>query len=310
MKKKLIGVLLCSALLLAGCGNSNTDTASSEVSEASSVPVAAESEVTSVPETFVDAPTNEETTETAEDFSIFLTLADYKNRQIEADEDTVAEEGFTLNIDYVGTIDGVAFDGGTGNYDLLLGSGSFIDGFEDQLIGHKVGDVVDVVCTFPEDYGVEELNGKEAHFETTINAIYVQTIDEVFASIVDESEIISYPQDVVDKWTEDFKSMYQEYADEEGVSVEDYMESIGYTADMLDTNVKTFTQRELVAKAILKEEGITTDSDAYKEASENVPTQFGNITAETALSYGYTETQVEYLTLYQAALTVISQYAA
>ena len=81
------------------------------------------------------------------------------------------EDGDTINIDYVGSVDGVEFDGGNTQgmgTDLVIGSGSYIDDFEDQLIGAHPGDQVDVYVTFPEDYGVEELNGKEALFQVTV----------------------------------------------------------------------------------------------------------------------------------------------
>ncbi|MCD7883819.1 MAG: FKBP-type peptidyl-prolyl cis-trans isomerase [Lachnospiraceae bacterium] len=87
---------------------------------------------------------------------------------------TVAD-GDTVNIDYVGSIDGVEFSGGStdGNgTDLVIGSGSYIDDFEEQLIGYHPGDTVEVTVTFPEDYGVDDLNGQEALFEVTINGIY------------------------------------------------------------------------------------------------------------------------------------------
>ena len=80
-----------------------------------------------------------------------------------------------LHIDYTGTIDGEEFAGGStdgaGAY-LVVGSGSYIDDFEEQLIGAHPGDVVEVNVTFPEDYGNAELNGKEALFEVTVNGIY------------------------------------------------------------------------------------------------------------------------------------------
>ena len=88
--------------------------------------------------------------------------------------DRAAADGDTVNIDYVGRIDGVAFDGGDtkGNgADLTLGSGTYIDNFEEQIVGHKPGETFDVTVTFPEDYGNEDLNGKEAVFETTLNYI-------------------------------------------------------------------------------------------------------------------------------------------
>ena len=94
--------------------------------------------------------------------------------------DRAAQSGDTVNIDYSGAVDGVAFTGGTATgYDLTLGSHTFIDGFEDQIIGHNIGDVFDVTVTFPEGYGDSTdaegntitLSGKEAVFSVTLNAI-------------------------------------------------------------------------------------------------------------------------------------------
>ena len=89
-------------------------------------------------------------------------------------KDRAAADGDTVNIDYVGRIDGVAFDGGDtkgSGADLTLGSGTYIDNFEDQIVGHTPGETFDVTVTFPEDYGNEDLNGKEAVFKTTLNYI-------------------------------------------------------------------------------------------------------------------------------------------
>lgn len=88
--------------------------------------------------------------------------------------DRAAADGDTVNIDYVGSIDGVEFDGGSTNgqgTNLLLGSGSYIDDFEDQIVGHMPGDTFDVTVTFPDDYGSTDLAGKEAVFNTTLNYI-------------------------------------------------------------------------------------------------------------------------------------------
>lgn len=102
-----------------------------------------------------------------------------------------AEKGDTVTIDYKGTIDGKAFDGGSAeNYSLELGSNTFIPGFEDQLIGHEAGDDVDVVVTFPEDYGAKDLAGKEAHFATKIHEVkskQLPDLDDEFAKDVDDS---------------------------------------------------------------------------------------------------------------------------
>lgn len=86
--------------------------------------------------------------------------------------DRAAADGDTVNIDFAGSIDGVAFDGGTGSdYDLTLGSGTFIDGFEDQIVGHMPGETFDVNVTFPENYQASNLAGKDAVFSTTLNYI-------------------------------------------------------------------------------------------------------------------------------------------
>ena len=91
------------------------------------------------------------------------------------DSSLTVEDGDTVNIDYVGSINGVEFDGGNtqGNgTDLTIGSGRYIDDFEEQLIGAHPGDEVEVTVTFPDDYGNDELNGKEAVFDVTVNGIY------------------------------------------------------------------------------------------------------------------------------------------
>lgn len=97
------------------------------------------------------------------------------NISYSADSSLTVKDGDTVNIDYVGSIDGIEFDGGStqGNgTDLVIGSGKYIDDFEEQLIGSHPGDEVKVTVTFPEDYGNEELNGKEAVFDVTVNGIY------------------------------------------------------------------------------------------------------------------------------------------
>ena len=101
-----------------------------------------------------------------------------------------AAEGDTVVIDFVGSVDGVEFDGGKGdNFSLGLGSGQFIPGFEDQLVGQKAGETVDVVVTFPEDYQAADLAGKEAKFVTTIHEVKekeVPALDDELAKDIDE----------------------------------------------------------------------------------------------------------------------------
>ncbi len=107
-----------------------------------------------------------------------------------------AEEGDIANIDYSGTVDGVVFTGGTAEgYDLTLGSGTFIPGFEDQIVGHNIGDSFDVTVTFPDDYGdsTDEagntitLSGKEAVFRVTLNSLAVSVLPEATDAWVEEN---------------------------------------------------------------------------------------------------------------------------
>ena len=105
-------------------------------------------------------------------------------------KEEAAENGDTVVIDFVGSVDGVEFDGGKGdNFSLELGSGQFIPGFEDQLVGSKAGDEVEVNVTFPEDYQAEDLAGKDAVFATTVHEVKtkeVPELDDELAKDIDE----------------------------------------------------------------------------------------------------------------------------
>lgn len=102
--------------------------------------------------------------------------------------DRAAADGDSVNIDYVGTVDGVEFDGGSAEgYDLTLGSGTFIDGFEDQIVGHTPGETFDVNVTFPEDYQATDLAGKDAVFATTLNYISETVTPELTDDFVKEN---------------------------------------------------------------------------------------------------------------------------
>ena len=130
---------------------------------------------------------------------------------------SAAAKGDTVTIDYKGTVDGKAFDGGSAeDYSLELGSNTFIPGFEDQLIGHKAGDEVDVVVTFPEDYGAKDLAGKEAHFATKVHEVkskQLPKLDDEFAKDVDDS--VETLDDLKEKIKKDLKAQKEEAAQDE-----------------------------------------------------------------------------------------------
>ncbi len=135
-----------------------------------------------------------------------------KNKIIKNVEDREAVEGDTAVIDFEGFKDGVAFEGGKAdNYDLKLGSNSFIPGFEEQIIGKKVGDEFDVNVSFPEDYHVEDLKGAPVVFKVKVNGLKEEILPEVDDEFVmDISEF-----DTLDEYKADVRKKLQEKLDEQ-----------------------------------------------------------------------------------------------
>lgn len=201
MKKKLIFALtvLMAAGLMAGCGKKTEEKTPETGSTVSTTDTAAGTQQ-DVPNVFLKDV----------DVASYLTLqSDYKGLSLSADEkvevteqqildlalqaynttvtaeeggviNRAVAEGDTVNIDFEGKQDGVAFEGGTAaGYDLTIGSGSFIDGFEDGLIGVTPGETVDLNLSFPEDYRNTDLAGQEVVFTVTVNFIYPSSREEM-----------------------------------------------------------------------------------------------------------------------------------
>ena len=239
----------------------------------------------SIPEDEVNA------TEEEVDEEINSMLDGYK--ELSTDPDVEIADGDEVNIDFIGTVDGVEFDGGNSNgagYDLTIGSGSFIDDFEEQLIGHKAGENVTVEVTFPEDYGNEELNGKDASFAVTINGIMVppELTDEFVAEnlaeseevstaaeyrakiehnfyeehleeyltnyVVENSTVNSYPQ----KYLKSMKAV-NKYNDNMGDAIEDEIE---YEKELTE-RAKEDVKEAMVYQAIFESAGLSMDIAAY-----------------------------------------------
>ena len=126
---------------------------------------------TATPAPTEEAAETEEVTETPEVTEAADTTTTPEAPSYSTDTSLTVKDGDTVNIDYVGKIDGTAFDGGSTNgqgTDLVIGSGSYIDDFEDQLVGAHPGDEVEVTVTFPDDYSAADLAGKEAVFDVTV----------------------------------------------------------------------------------------------------------------------------------------------
>lgn len=210
MKKNLIALIAGAAalcMMTAGCGSQSTETTTAS---------AAATEAAAAATTAAAAAAQEEEQAWKKDDSSYLSGItasdyvelpdDYKHQSVEVakpddptDEeveqriqavlqsngaleevDRKVEEGDTVNIDYVGKIDGEEFAGGSGNYDLLIGSGAFIEGFEDGLIGAKKDETLDLNLKFPDDYPAEDVAGKDVVFTVTVNKISEYALSDDF----------------------------------------------------------------------------------------------------------------------------------
>ena len=230
MKKKAVALLLCVSMMMTlnACGKTNKDNTQGTETVAET-----ETEV---------IPSSADITYDAGDY---VSLGDYMNMEVTLDKDyqvtddmvknyvnnnvianypyyvesdkTVVENGDVANIDYEGLLDGEAFDGGTAqDYDLEIGSGSFIDGFEYGLIGAEVGKETDLNLTFPEDYGNSDLAGKEVVFKVTVNAIKEKQ-DITYDTLTDEyvtylSDKLGASYETVNDLTSDIRTYLEEQA--------------------------------------------------------------------------------------------------
>jgi len=166
MKKKIMTVLLAGMMILAaGCGSKEGKVTVGEYKGL---------QITGVTQEEVDAE--------------LASMQEYYTELVEVDR--AAAEGDTVNINFVGLKDGVPFEGGTDDSeagtDLKLGSNSFIDGFEEGLIGVVAGEKRDLNLSFPEDYGVDELNGQAVVFQVTVNAVKEEVVPELTDAFIAE----------------------------------------------------------------------------------------------------------------------------
>jgi len=206
----------------------------------------------------------------AKDVSKYVTLGEYKGVQVTIEEENLdrpVEVGDTVNIDYVGKKDDVAFEGGTAQgYDLGIGSGSFIDGFEDGLVGVMPGETVDLNLTFPEQYHSEELAGAEVVFTVTVNYIVSdapKAEDLVFEAVMNGAVFAEIPKEYIEKYTEIINANAANYASAYGVDVAT-MTMYMYGADAA-TVADAFAKQELVMQAIANAEGLNISDKELEE---------------------------------------------
>ena len=213
----------------------------------------------------------------------FITLSKYKEVTQIYPDDAVITEGVIANINFSGVIEGETEprDGMVGEgYDLKIGSNTFIPGFEENLIGATRGETLVFDCLFPEDYTNPDLAGKNTTWTVLVNLIKTDS-DEIFNSIVAESIITSYPQDIYNA-----------------------VEAIGaFEGEDLK---KAYTRRWLTAKAILYKENITPEDPAYQAIEDMILLSMGGYESEeAAVSAGYSSDLIHYYVEYYMACQVI-----
>lgn len=216
-----------------------------------------------------------------------------RNGRIISVEDRAVKDGDMTVIDFEGFVDGVAFDGGKGeDHPLTIGSGSFIPGFEEQLVGAELGKEVEVNVTFPEDYQAEDLAGKAAMFKCTVKEIKekeLPELDDEFASEVSEFETVDeYKEDVKKKLSEQkeaeakrkkedavieaiiadadmeipepmvdlqTRNMAEDYArrlSQQGLSLEQYFQFTGLTAEKFLEQMKPNALKRIQSRLVLE----------------------------------------------------------
>lgn len=324
MKKKtyLVILALCTAMAMTACGTSagqkeeTKSTAESQDTADEKDSKAADSAESDSDKESTGTVSGDTRLVSVDDVSKYVTIGQYKglslDKTVEAVTDDMvdgrikeelqnkAEEvtegsvqnGDVVTINYVGTKDGVAFDGGTANnYELTIGSGTFIDGFEDGIIGMKKGQTKDLDLTFPEEYSSEELAGQEVVFKVTLQSFkrapeltddwaakntdcktaeeYRKEIrttleDEAKTSaqntlretawntVLSASEVKEYPQDDLDTAKTEFKTLYENYAKQGDMTLEDFVKAQGISMDDFEEQSSQYAEYKVKQNLIVQ----------------------------------------------------------
>ena len=325
MKRKayLAALVMCMALAVNGCGsdkettNTETESTAAEQQTEETADTAEAEDTQTQTEPYTDS-TGATRLVSVENVEKYVTIADYKgitldnsvqevtdedvetriadnlkNSSVEVtDENATIQDGDTATINFVGTKDGEAFEGGTGNnYDLEIGSGTMIPGFEEGIVGMKKGETKDVPVTFPEDYRSTDLAGQDAVFQITVQSFKrppeltddwvaantdCKTIDEYKASIRTQleqeaqqqaesslrstawttvytnSEVVEYPEKDVEEAAKTFKSQAEAYAKQGNMELQDFVESQGVSMDDFEAQCQQYAQAKVKQDLIIQ----------------------------------------------------------
>ena len=245
-----------------------------------------------------------------------------RNSSYEEITDRAAKEGDTANIDYSGSVDGVKFEGGTSaGYDLVLGSHSFIPGFEEGVVGMTVGEEKDIEVTFPEEYHAKDLAGKKAVFAVKVNALKLKVLPELTDDLVkdgseyqtvqeleegikanlksskerqakmeDENKIIEkiteateveVPEILIEKQIDNMVQDMEYRMMYQGLKLDDYLKYAGTTREELRKNYRAGAERQVKSQLVVD---AIIDKEGFKAMQEEIDAKL----TETAEKSGKT----------------------
>lgn len=235
-------------------------------------------------------------------------VKNYADQYAETEEladDAVVENGNIVNLDFEGKIDGKTFDGGSAEaYELEIGSDSFIDGFEDGMLGMKKGEEKDLNLKFPEDYGDEKLNGKDVVFHVKVNSIskkiepsqqdmdkYRKELEDLYNSdfeesmktqawqmVQDNSELIQFRQKDLDDATAEIQKSLDEYLETNNIKFEDYLKDAEITEEENKKQIEYFaketTEEHYLLESMMEAEGLSFDDPEQAEKEKEIAEGF------------------------------------
>ena len=320
MKRKayLAALVMCMALAVNGCGDNKETTDTENTATEQQTEESEETEDTQEQAASYTDSTGATRLVSVDNVEKYVTIADYKgitldnsvqevtdeaveNRVAEnlkssaeavTDENATIQNGDTATINFVGTKDGEAFEGGTGNnYDLVIGSGSMIPGFEEGIVGMKKGETKDVPVTFPENYRNTELAGQDAVFQITVQSFKrppeltddwvaantdYKTVDEykanvrtqleqeaqeqadnslrstAWSTVYTNSEGVEYPEKDVEEAAKTFRNQAEAYAKQGNMELEDFVASQGVSMDDFEAQCQQYAQAKVKQDLIIQ----------------------------------------------------------
>lgn len=327
--KKAIALSLCLIVLLtilAGCGNKGRELYNVNLKKY----------VTLGEYKGIEVDTSSKEYKSNYDSVIKSDLEKYKEKATTG----VAENGDTVTIDYVGRKDGVAFDGGTASgYDLELGSGTFIPGFEEAIVGKEIGTKFTINVTFPKDYGSTDLAGKATTFDITLHSKYVlPELDDTFTKkigyasldaykeyakktavsyicfdkLTESSEIKNYPKKDINKYLEYMTKYYTNVAASNNMTFDDFlasnnMDKAQFDTYMTDSQIKPTMKNEMILYSILDNEKIKITAQDREDELKKIAKEQG-ITVDKARENS-TEMLIETNIVYDKALDILATNA-